>query len=220
MHTSRYCPRVAQKSVGWWTVPGTVSSDPTVDAVVIARNEERFPGWRFTVTFAPDGTAVGFAVESDSKVGVDPTKWPDGRARHHAGGATVTARWLRGLPIAEIQAAARAGYVDRLAWCGPWGEAIAERWATAFAEIPRPGRRGRDDRAYAEMAALYVEELATNPRSAVKTLALRLSYADSQVRSILSEARRRGLLTRPPRGRAGGELTSGALELLRPREVT
>jgi hypothetical protein len=214
MHTRRYCRHVPQKRVGWWASPGSVSEDRQQDAVVHVYNDE-FPGWRFTVTFSYEGTAVGFAVMAPGPVA---TGWQyPGRPARRSSPPTagVTARWLRSIPIGEIQDAARRGFVGRLQQ-SPSDAELGEHWGTVFAEAPKPGRRGRDDRAYAEMAALYVAELADNPRSAVQTLGDRLGYAGSQVRSILSEARRRGLLTKPPaRGIAGGQLTAKATALLR-----
>jgi hypothetical protein len=48
----------------------------------------------------------------------------------------------------------------------------------------------------------------------LKSLADELRLSASQVRNKLYEARRRGLLTKAPTGRAGGELTKRATELL------
>jgi hypothetical protein len=79
----------------------------------------------------------------------------------------------------------------------------------AVAEPRHPGRRGRDDSFYATLAADYADKCKGGSRRPVKDLAKALgdTYTDTYVRDLLSEARRRGLLTRPQRGFAGGELT-------------
>ena len=80
----------------------------------------------------------------------------------------------------------------------------------------RPGSAGREDRFYAVVASLYVDALEHGSRRPVVDVAERLSkgrggsYAPEYVRDVLHEARRRELLTRPPKGRAGGELTDKA----------
>ncbi len=90
----------------------------------------------------------------------------------------------------------------------------------ALAAPRRPGRRGRDDNFYAVIASFYVEAVARRSAQPVKDAATTLSeawgatYTDTYVRDLLNEARRRELLTRPPRGRAGGELTEKARKLL------
>jgi len=75
------------------------------------------------------------------------------------------------------------------------------------------GREGKGDLDYARAAASYAQ-LLDQPKPLV-LLAKKLKLKPSQVRSILYEARRRDLLTDPPvKGRAGGELTPKAREIL------
>jgi hypothetical protein len=90
--------------------------------------------------------------------------------------------------------------------------AAPKGWATSLAK--RPGRAGKPDIHYALVAAEYVRHLG-EPKPLAR-LAKELPLEASQVRSILYEARRRGLLTDPTvPGRAGGELTPKALDILR-----
>ncbi|HWT78643.1 MAG TPA: hypothetical protein VN648_07550 [Candidatus Methylomirabilis sp.] len=79
--------------------------------------------------------------------------------------------------------------------------------------VRRPGRRGRDDLFYAGWAAKYLDSVATGPAPLAR-LADKEHLNESTIRGILQEARRRGLLTEPPPGRAGGQLTDKALALL------
>jgi hypothetical protein len=82
----------------------------------------------------------------------------------------------------------------------------------------RPGRIGRPDVWYAQVADRYVQLLRSSD-TPTKTLAEEMYISASSARDVLSEARRRGLLTRPPvRGRPGGELTEKASKLLQAKE--
>lgn len=77
----------------------------------------------------------------------------------------------------------------------------------------RPGRRGREDYYYAVWAARYVAALAAP--TPVKALSEAHHLSASQIRNILYACRDRGLLTDSPPGKAGGELTPKARQLLR-----
>jgi hypothetical protein len=81
----------------------------------------------------------------------------------------------------------------------------------------RPGRRGRPNLFYAEVAARYVYLLSKGSKP-TKRLAEEMCISSSAARDLLNEARQRGLITRPPvKGRPGGGLTDMAEELLRER---
>jgi transposase-like protein len=78
-----------------------------------------------------------------------------------------------------------------------------------------PGRRGRPDEVYAEVAAAYVDLVESGTTtSPVKALAEQYGYSVSAVNNWVAEARNRGLLSRSPRGKAGGHLTERARQLL------
>lgn len=76
----------------------------------------------------------------------------------------------------------------------------------------RPGRRGRPDEEYARLAAAYVRLLGES--KPVEALAEQEHLSQSQVRNLLSEAKRRKIITRPGQGRAGGQLTKYGRSLL------
>jgi hypothetical protein len=76
----------------------------------------------------------------------------------------------------------------------------------------RPGSSGRPDRFYLDIAVRYLE--AVSGRHPVEDVAAQLGMERRYIRDLLHEARRRGLLTKPPRGRAGGRLTGKAEKLL------
>lgn len=76
----------------------------------------------------------------------------------------------------------------------------------------RPGRAGRGDRPYADLAARYLELCAESDRPVVD-LAEERFQSVSTVRNLLTEAGRRGLIERT-QGRAGGRLTAKAKQLL------
>jgi hypothetical protein len=83
-------------------------------------------------------------------------------------------------------------------------------WVTGLAR--RPGRQGRSDLDYARVAAHYVQNLSS--ATPLKDLAKQLNFSTSQVRNLLYEARRRGLLTAAPKGKSGGALTERARALI------
>jgi len=136
----------------------------------------------------------------------------------------LTARNLRKLTLGRALSAAYR-HLDRHYQRDPHpdsllGQSIQRFAAQAISEPRQPGRRGRGDAFYAHVASAYVEAITQGSRKPVKDAALALSkawsgtYEDTYVRDLLNEARHRGLLTRPPKGRAGGELTEKGRQAL------
>jgi hypothetical protein len=79
----------------------------------------------------------------------------------------------------------------------------------------RPGRPGRSDREFAELAEQYVDARGRGSTRPTADVARERGYDVAHIRDGIHEARERGLLTRPAtKGRAGGELTPRARELL------
>jgi hypothetical protein len=133
----------------------------------------------------------------------------------------LTTRALRQLPLAKLERVTRTAaqqFLTALEGGGPGFQASPKlkralrKRAKEFDARPRPGRRGRDDREYAAIAAMYVDALAKGQGS--EALAERLQFSVSRVRNLVYEARRRGLLTETKKGKAGGGLTKHARGLL------
>lgn len=118
-------------------------------------------------------------------------------------------RLLRRLRIGALEAAARRQMMEAPKVVA----ALPKTWAVDAAR--RPGSRGRDDVHYAEVAAAYVAAFKAGSDRPVVDVAESLYVAPKTVSNKLFRARERGLLTSPPRGRAGGELTDKAKALLR-----
>jgi hypothetical protein len=195
----------------------SVEIDPDSSRGATAYVEHRHePGLVFRVELAPAGAVLGFHVrplvyastavpfgggDVLTTYEVDETSVPD-QAEH------LTARRLRNLPVGELCDAAigalRAGPMGYLLQTG----AHQVTWRRTLDGQHRPGRRGRPDRFYAEVAAEYVDALAGG--RPIKDVSRERFLSASQVRDLVSEARRRGLLTKPPKGRAGGHLTAKA----------
>jgi hypothetical protein len=120
----------------------------------------------------------------------------------------ISTRMLRKYPLGRIEANARrylAEHDQLHAEVPDWSEQAHTR----------PGRRGRADLFYAQIAADYVAALDSGASAPVSAAADRRHLARTTVRNMLSEARRRGLLTRPTkRGAADGSLTPKAQDLL------
>jgi hypothetical protein len=88
-----------------------------------------------------------------------------------------------------------------------------------FSEPPRERRPGRPrtttDQDLAELAELYVRALDGGSTNPIRDVARWEFASQSRTRDRIHEARRRGILTRPPvKGRPGGELTEKAQQLL------
>jgi hypothetical protein len=131
-------------------------------------------------------------------------------------GDGITARVLRKVPVGPevIARALETSPIQKAIGAGP-----STFQAAARNEPRRPGSHGRPDLYYARLAQLYVELVNAGSRSPVQNIADRLSadgqpYSRDYVRDQLVDARRRGLLTHPPRGRPGGQLTRRAVKLL------
>lgn len=125
----------------------------------------------------------------------------------------VTVRLLRSLPIGRLERWAR----EHIAKTNSISETVGADLSGAARK--RPGRRGRGDRFYAEVAAVYVDALAKGNLRPVERTAEALHLSPSQVRNLLSVARDRKLLTRSRRGVAGGELTERGRHVLAGQEV-
>ena len=139
----------------------------------------------------------------------------------------ISARLLRKIPLGALERMAR----DHLRWelasrahsGHPDIEASLDRGGHALREAltanHRPGRRGHGDLAYAALAARYVARLGSGRE--VQELKEDLEqegryYSRNRIRNMLSDARTKGLLTRPPvPGKSGGRLTERAIALLK-----
>lgn len=86
--------------------------------------------------------------------------------------------------------------------------------ASSFKPAPRPGRTGHTDTYYAQIAALYADRVARRVTSPHKDIAKHLHVTPEYVRDLVHDARKRGMLTPAARGRAAGELTQKAMDLL------
>jgi hypothetical protein len=147
------------------------------------------PGLYVTLTMRPDGEVDGFTVHADDA-------------------QTITARLLRTIPFGELAAMARRDQEppENLT-------AMVGSLRCAREQEPRPGRHGRPDRYYAELAVAYEQWVGTG--EPLRVLADQLLITPLvTLRTALQTARNRGLLTDAPRGRKGGRATDKARQLL------
>jgi hypothetical protein len=87
--------------------------------------------------------------------------------------------------------------------------------AFANATSQRPGRKGHPIEHYLAWAERYVEKLRAGSRRPIAELASDTDWDQTYVRDTIRDARNKyGLLTPTGQGRAGGELTAKALELI------
>lgn len=116
----------------------------------------------------------------------------------------------------------RLGYGDVLEELDRWfsDAMIARRLGEAWSRpVARPGRRGRAAVEYAVWARDYVTALEADPGRPIRWMIEKaaeegVTRTEPEIRWYLTEARRRDLLTPAPRGRAGGQLTPLAKQLL------
>lgn len=175
------------------------------------------------VTMSLDGTALGCELHVDGTAasyppyGIDDFEYetPPGPLND----LSIGARTMREIPWGELVTVARPFLraeaelrLDVMAQRGDHG--LAQIQERALREPGRrPGRRGHADEHFAQLAVAYEEwQRANKPLAA---LAEQFSYSESGLRAAIATARRKGFLTPTQRGRAGGEATNKAKELLR-----
>lgn len=186
--------------------PGDSPGDPFDPATVPDP-----PPWVDCMTVTDDGAAVRLRLVVSGPEG-EPTVTrvevvnPDG---------ALTRRYLRGVGLGQV-----VDEVGRVLADWSVSRRLGDTWRR---EVHRPGRAGRPDVHYAEWARRYVEALEVS-RSPIKHIvnddrAKGDHRTEQEVRAKVNRARDRGLLTRPPKGRAGGELTDRCRRLLSGEEV-
>jgi hypothetical protein len=164
-------------------------------AEIEAKNDDRWVGYWFRVTF-DRGAVVSFDVR----------RLPDA--------PPLRAAMLQAVPLGAIEDAARAatnGAIAEFLKMRPWSIPGAKERAW-IAEFDAPGEPSDRDHFLAKVALLYVQTIGDkNQRRTIhETFDTDIGY----VPELIRDARRRDLLTPTTRGRAGGNLTAKAIQLL------
>lgn len=117
----------------------------------------------------------------------------------------ISTRLLRDVRVSDLIDQARFIWTDAAE-----SESRLAQFSATLSEMPigRPGGSGRDDRSYLPWAVGYDERVRAGSRSPIKDLAQATGRTREQVRDMIHEVRRRGLLPQGVRGRAAGLLTS------------
>ncbi len=179
-----------------------------------------FPGLRFFVMLGEDGRVVHWDI-CDRSLLPFPGEPTDQSDPSWGPVTTIGATTLRSIPFGEIERLVRARIGKDFG-----GVAAIEGSALSAADLKRleglassvgDARRGAlksgmDDAFYARIAQVYVA--AAKSKSPVKAVADQVHYPRNTVANMLSEARRRGLLTPTSPGRSGGVLTAKAKQIL------
>lgn len=76
------------------------------------------------------------------------------------------------------------------------------------------GRKATPDEEFARIAHQYVQAVGSGVRRPVQHVAQEMCLTEDHVRDLLARARKLGILTTPPAGRAGGTLTPLGEQLL------
>lgn len=211
--------RWVYEQVGGVSTSLTIDGTPTSASVVFRAEAGAGQVLSVRIVIGPNGQCAGVEVyrwvEHEPVEGLFGPEVPVRDREVAADGDGLTVRALRSLPLGDMQDKAR----DLVAaqskeWIDSGVQMLVE-WAGTltddFDERPRPGRAGRPDRSYAVLAQRYATLGGSNR---VQQLAGETNYSPSRVAGLIHEARRRGLLTAGPPGRAGGELTEKARRLL------
>ncbi len=164
----------------------------------------------------------GYAVPVELRViqgQISDVGRPLGTTQQGAPDTPITSRLLRDVTVKAHMDIAR----EVLA--GESGERIETSKLWGFVrggEDPPPssGPKPKSDTHYAKLAARYVQLVNLGSTSPLVDLkresdADGVPYSRDFFRDEIAEARRRGLLTKPPPGRAGGELTELARQLVK-----
>lgn len=161
---------------------------------------ERHPLWAMTAVFELQRSGTPLTHLAFSPATLSPP--PEG----------ITAQVVRSIRFEDLRSEARlmAGLPPNV------GLRLTEEELGA---VRRPGRRGQEDRFYARWAARYVRALAHGPNP-TRQLADAYHYGENTIRGFVRQARRRGLLTNAPAGKAGGELTTKAEWLVASDEIS
>lgn len=176
--------------------------DPGVSIAFSTQVPDWSPWW-FTAEYRP-ANGAGWVL---SRIEVHPDPASAGGRPPVPG---ITSKVLRAIPLSRLPE-----------WLGALSDSTGAPVLPAFTGAhtddftrrPRPGAAGRDDLHYAELAREYLNMCAASKRP-IQDLANGQGVAANTVRDRLAEARRRDLLERPGKGRAGGRLTLKAKQLL------
>jgi hypothetical protein len=194
----RYVPGPRTRRIQTWSV--TRSIDPVTRersaSIRVTATHPDTKDWIVTIVLVLHDGVVRIR-----QVAVAPTENGDPNAE-------LTAAIMRRVGMQEV--------VDQVHWLL---KGLATQVTTAravmdeYRVLPRPGRGGRSDRYYAQVAQHYVGH--RDKRAPVQALAKQLAISPTQARDLVHAARQRGLLTGGGvRGRRGGELTEKGRRLL------
>lgn len=124
----------------------------------------------------------------------------------------INSRYFQLLGLGEILKSAREAYEE-------WADILVDVYQEMESERETkewgyPGPVGHPDVKYAHLAFLYESLVSKGKENPIDQLAQHMNCDRETSSSRVSEARRRGLLTRPKQGVLGGKLTKKARKLI------
>lgn len=211
-----------KRKEGWVPFEPPAYADAVAPLGVVRLQNERFPGWVFTVQFGQMGEVIGFAIdESDWRA--DEREPLNASFVHGIGVGAAIAR-ARAIALMTARAATlvteRISPAEAKVLYDREGRAILRsdlladlaQWAALVSE--RTGTRGKDDVVFARVADEYVRLVEGGERAPLQRLAETLNFSASRVRNVVYEARKRRLLTATRPGVKGGRLTAKGRRVL------
>lgn len=127
----------------------------------------------------------------------------------------ITTGTLRSIPVTRITEEMHRRVRKVKDDAGPSLEDMARRIRDAVELEPRPGRKGRPDAFFADVAAMYAWYVELHYPNPVRMLAEACGLTWKAAARWVRLARVKGFLTAAAGGRPGGELTDKARALLR-----
>lgn len=194
------------------TAGGRVGEETSWARFVVVHDD--WKDWLFAVTVNGAGELVGFEMYGDgAAASTDAMR----QARALTGvpvppeAVPLTARLVRSVPFRELEAAMRrrlAG-TDGVRISSP----LAQRLKPLAAPKRRPTRAAWTEHDLANLCAEYVALLDEPDPKPMDSLAKRRHLSAKYVRNLIASVRG-DLITHGPAGRAGGQLTDKAKEML------
>jgi hypothetical protein len=161
-----------------------------------------------------------FVIESEDlewagyefAVWIDPHGLVELDIRRGPGAAVLTARRLQKVPVGAIEQLARDTLREIIeAWVEENGPGAMSEWYDAFGITPDQVVGPRDFE-LAPLAERYVQTLGDSDQ--LNILEAEFKWSGESLPKIIGECRKRGLVTSTSRGKAQGQLTIKALEIL------
>lgn len=199
------------------------------------RPADGMPGWHLTSSDQGEGRELRAKIDdafwgpyqieglwSDELGACEEDVIIDEDDGHETPGKGISATLIRNLPWTQLLEMCRRSAIaaaDSNKGLSEWMDHDLPDIESIQGAVVRPGRAGRDDLFYAQIANTYLELIEEGDLRPIDTIASLEQYSRDTVAGWIKTARKRGLLSSPPGRRvAGGDLTEKAKRILAENE--